>query len=79
MRLGTDNVCDVTSPAGTLDVMDEIFVISNVLRYYDTEVMACLAAGCRLPHSAQKRIAEHLEEDRRQCALAQEEYLSITR
>jgi cytosine/creatinine deaminase len=75
VRLGTDNVCDITSPAGTLDVMDEIFVLSNALRYYDTEVMACLAAGCKLPSSARKRIADHLEEDRRQCAQAQEEYL----
>jgi cytosine/adenosine deaminase-related metal-dependent hydrolase len=72
--LGTDHVCDVTSPAGTLDVMDEIFVLSNALRYYDTEVMACLAAGCRLTHAAEKRIADHLEEDRRQCALAQHNY-----
>ncbi len=74
VRLGTDNVCDITSPAGTLDVMDEIFVLSNAVRYYDIEVMACLAAGCALPHSARGRIKEHLEDDRRQCAQAVVEY-----
>ncbi|MEM9576705.1 MAG: hypothetical protein AAF999_06795 [Pseudomonadota bacterium] len=74
VRLGTDNVCDITSPAGTLDVMDEIFVLSNAVRYYDPEVMGSLAAGRRVSRAARARIAAHLEEDARQCTLAQQEY-----
>ncbi len=78
VRLGTDNVCDITSPAGTLDVMDEIFVLSNALRYYDPEVMACLGAGRRVPKPALARISQHLEEDRAQCANALAEYRAMT-
>lgn len=79
VRLGTDNVCDITSPAGTLDVMDEVFVLSNALRYYDPEVMACLAAGQRVPATALGRVAQHLEEDRAQCALSLLEYHNLAR
>jgi len=74
VRLGTDNVCDITSPAGTLDVMDEIFALSNAVRYYDPEVMACLGAGCRVPKTALERIAQHLQEDAAQCDAAMAEY-----
>jgi len=74
VRLGTDNVCDITSPAGTLDVMDEIFVLSNAVRYYDPDVMACLGAGCRVPAPALERIAQHLTEDAAQCETAMAEY-----
>ncbi len=77
VRLGTDNVCDITSPAGTLDVMDEIFVLSNAVRYYDLEVMANLAAGTKVSRAARGRIADHLEEDARQCAVAQQEYAAL--
>lgn len=74
LRLGTDNVCDITSPAGSLDVMDEVFVLCNAVRFYDPEVMACLAAGQRLSESARARVLAHLEEDRAQSARALEEY-----
>ena len=77
VRLGTDNVCDITSPAGTLDVMDEIFVLSNAVRYYDPEVMACLGAGCRVPPSALARVSQHLKEDAAQCAAAMAEYQKL--
>ena len=58
--------------------MDEIFVLCNAVRYYDTEVMACLAAGCRVPLTALHRIAAHLDEDLRQCELAQKEHSVLT-
>ena len=74
VRLGTDNVCDVTSPAGTLDIMDEIFVLSNAVRYYDPEIMACLAAGHRISEQAALRLAAHLDEDRLQTAGAVAKY-----
>ena len=77
VRLGTDNVCDITSPAGTLDVMDEIFVLSNAVRYYDPEVMAALAAGQRVSDAAIRRVRQHLEEDKAQCARNMREYQDL--
>lgn len=70
VRLGTDNVCDITSPAGTLDLMDELFVLSNAMRYYDPVCLAHLGAGKRLPPDAIGRVRDHLTEDRDQCQRA---------
>ncbi|WP_424974955.1 amidohydrolase family protein [Dinoroseobacter sp. S124A] len=74
VRLGTDNVCDITSPAGTLDLMDELFVLSNAVRYYDPACLAYLGAGRRLPADAIDRLKAHLEEDRDQCRRAEIAY-----
>ncbi len=74
VRLGTDNVCDITSPAGTLDLMDELFVLSNALRFYDAEFLAYLGAGKRIPTSVRSKIANHLIEDSQQCEIALSAY-----
>ncbi len=63
VRIGSDNVCDITSPAGTIDLLDEIFVLSNAVRYYDPDILAKLAAGRRLDENERARVAAHLEED----------------
>lgn len=63
VRVGSDNICDLTSPMGTTDLMDEIFVLGNALRYYDPEIMARLAAGLPLPAGARARLQAHLNED----------------
>ena len=63
VRIGSDNLCDITSPAGTVDLMDEIFVLANAVRFYDSEVLALIAAGKPLPEAARLRVADHLVHD----------------
>jgi len=64
IRLGTDNICDVTSPLGTTDMLMEVFVLANAVRYYDPGFLAKLAAGKPLDSQDRMRIQTHLEEDR---------------
>lgn len=63
VRVGSDNICDITSPAGTVDLLDEIFVLCNAMRYYDVDVLARIAAGQRLSAGERERVACHLRED----------------
>lgn len=66
LRLGSDNICDITSPAGTVDLIDEIFVLCNALRFYNLDILAKLGAGIRLDNHDIKLIKEHLEDDKKQ-------------
>jgi hypothetical protein len=70
VRLGSDNICDITSPAGTVDLIDEIFVLRNAIRYYDIGILAKLAAGCRLDTDDRSRIQTHLAADAEEVARA---------
>jgi cytosine/creatinine deaminase len=70
VRLGSDNICDITSPAGTVDLLDEIFVLCHALRYYDSEVLAKVAAGHRLDDRERARVAAHLHQDAQEVASA---------
>jgi cytosine deaminase len=63
VRVGSDNICDITSPMGTPDLMDEIFVLANAVRYYEIDIFAKLAAGLRLDESERERIRIHLAEN----------------
>lgn len=63
VRIGSDNVCDITSPMGTPDLMAEIFVLANALRIYDTGILARIAAGQPLDAVERARLRKHLEED----------------
>lgn len=63
VRIGSDNICDITSPMGTPDLMDEIFVLANAVRYYEIDIFAKLAAGLRLDKSERERIKVHLAEN----------------
>jgi cytosine/adenosine deaminase-related metal-dependent hydrolase len=74
VRLGSDNVCDVTSPAGTVDLVDELFVLTNAVRYYDLDIMARLGAGHRLDTADRDRISEHLAQDREEVERAVGKY-----
>jgi cytosine/adenosine deaminase-related metal-dependent hydrolase len=65
VRLGSDNVCDITSPASTLDLLDEVYVLSNTIRYYDIKILAKLATGKLLDEADRRKIASHLEADAR--------------
>ena len=63
VRVGSDNMCDVTSPAGTPDLMAEMFVLCNAMRFYDVRINAKLAAGRLLNAAEIEQIQTHLRED----------------
>ncbi len=63
VRMGSDNICDITSPLGTPDLLSEVFVMANALRIYDIEILAKLAAGQPLDPADRSRLRAHLAED----------------
>jgi hypothetical protein len=63
VRLGSDNICDICSPAGTTDLVWEVFVLCNAIRYYDEAVLASLAAGRPLSPAQAAAVKRHLEDD----------------
>jgi cytosine deaminase len=67
VRIGSDNICDITSPAGTIDLVDEIFVLCNALRFYDLDVMSKIASGLNLSTAEQAKIRNHLRNDEIAC------------
>lgn len=64
VRLGSDNFLDITSPAGTIDLMAEIFVLANALRFFDTDVLASMGAGTKLSLSERQSVRVHLDHNR---------------
>ncbi|MBV1903157.1 MAG: hypothetical protein KUG58_05925 [Marinosulfonomonas sp.] len=60
VRLGSDNICDITSPMGTIDLIQEVFVLANAMRFYDMDVLTKLATGQRLELAEQERMKSHL-------------------
>ncbi len=63
VRIGSDNICDITSPMGTPDLMAEVFVLANALRIYDVEILAKISAGLPLDPADRSRLRHHLDED----------------
>lgn len=63
VRIGSDNMCDITSPMGTPDLMAEVFVLANALRIYDMGILARIAAGLPLLPEDRARLRIHLQED----------------
>ena len=63
VRVGSDNVCDITSPAGTTDLVQELFVLANTVRFYDEGVLAKLGAGVPLDAAERALVIEHLDRD----------------
>ena len=74
VRLGSDNLCDVTSPAGTPDLLAEVFVLCNAVRFYDVDVLAHLAAGHRIDEASRRRVRDHLGLDAREVGQAIKQY-----
>lgn len=64
VRFGSDNIGDMFSPSTTADLVDEIYLLSAALRFYDVEILARFAAGVRLGDADRRRIRDHLERDR---------------
>jgi cytosine/adenosine deaminase-related metal-dependent hydrolase len=74
VRIGSDNICDMASPAGTPDLMNEIFVLCNAIRYYDSGVLAKLAAGLRLTEPERSQVGQHLQQEAREIARVSDRY-----
>lgn len=70
VRLGSDNIADICSPAGTPDLTDEVFVLSNAIRFYHVGILAKLAAGVRLESRDRQIIKSHLKNNDREIAEA---------
>lgn len=70
VRVGSDNLCDVTSPAGTVDLVDELFVLTNAVRFYDIDIMSKLGAGEPMDAADRAKIRDHLERDADEVAAA---------
>lgn len=64
LRVGSDNINDITSPAGTADLIDEMFVFCNAVRFYDLSILAKIAAGKPLDLAEREKIKLHLDADR---------------
>lgn len=45
IMLGSDNICDIFSPSTTPDLLHEILLASNALRFYDVSTWAEIACG----------------------------------
>jgi len=65
IRLGSDNICDITSPMGTPDLMDEVFVLANAMRFYNQDILAKIASGIHLNSYDLALISQHIESDRK--------------
>jgi cytosine deaminase len=63
VRLGSDNICDITMPMGTPDLMDEVFVLANAVRFYDQDILARIATGLPLQADDRARLRAHLRQD----------------
>lgn len=77
VRLGSDNICDICSPAGTTDLIWEVFVLCNAIRYYDERALACLAAGNALSPSQCAAVKRHLEDDEMEVRRAVEKWAHV--
>lgn len=63
VRLGSDNIADMLSPSTTADLMDELFVLTAAIRYYQIDVLARLAAGQKLTADERAIVGEHLRKN----------------
>jgi len=61
VRLGSDNVADICSPSTTANLIDEVFILSAALRFYQPGILAKLAAGLRLNHDEREFVKDHLQ------------------
>lgn len=63
VRIGSDNICDITSPMGTPNLMDEVRVLADAMRYYDVDFLARIAAGKPIDPDGLERLRAHLAAD----------------
>lgn len=70
VRLASDNIADICSPSTTADLIDEIFVLSAALRFYQVNILAKLATGTPLNDSELQMIKGHLEKNSQEINMA---------
>ncbi|MBT8037086.1 MAG: hypothetical protein KJO21_06040 [Verrucomicrobiae bacterium] len=63
VRIGSDNLCDITMPMGTCDLVKEIFVLANAIRFYEIDILGSLSAGIPLNQEQIEKVKNHLRED----------------
>ncbi len=68
VRVGSDNICDICSPSTTADLVDELYVLSASLRFYDPVILACLGAGKPLSAEQREFIKDHLDKNDKEIA-----------
>lgn len=62
IRLASGNIADLCSSSATANLMDEVFLLSAALRFYDPRVLAPLAAGWPLNDEERALVTQHLQE-----------------
>jgi cytosine/creatinine deaminase len=60
VRLGSDNIADICSPSTTANLIDEIFVLSAAVRFYNVDILAKLASGLKMNTGDREFIRDHL-------------------
>jgi cytosine/adenosine deaminase-related metal-dependent hydrolase len=68
VRLGSDNIADICSPSTTANLLDEVFVLSAALRFYQPAILAKLAAGKPLDAAERAIVKDHLDSNEREIA-----------
>jgi cytosine/adenosine deaminase-related metal-dependent hydrolase len=68
VRVGSDNIADICSPSTTPNLLDEAFVLSAALRFYQPEIIAALLSGRKLAAAETAFIREHLRKNDREIA-----------
>ena len=63
VRLGSDNIADICSPSTTANLIDETFVLSAALRFYNPPILAKLAAGLMLDEAERDFVRQHLRKN----------------
>lgn len=66
VRIGSDNIADICSPSTTANLIDEIFVLSAALRFYQPEILARMAAGQKLTDDERSFVQDHLASNDRE-------------
>ena len=66
VRVGSDNISDICSPSTTADLVDEIYVLSAALRFYQPDILARLAAGKPLDGKQRDFVRDHLANNQMQ-------------
>ncbi len=66
VRMGSDNIADICSPSTTADLVDEVYVLSAALRFYQPDILARLACGKQLDESQRSFVRDHLAKNQQQ-------------
>lgn len=65
LRIGSDNIADVFLPSTTASLYDELLVLSNVIRFYNPDILGKLGSGSKLTDMDRELVSRSLEQDRK--------------